>query len=283
MQLQSMKRPVEMPQSDRCSIKLNQRIYGLYGTQGLKVLKNLLNSLMKHLRVHVLEYFIESDGWVRVSFEGEDLEAALNILSTVIGILPETYLDVSKGRMLKCRVLTLKENGLYVDAGLKNITITVPATILKSQVFDGCDMPVEKLERLYMFYRDFPVELYVRDVHKNEVICALSWRWLNWADKIVFSGLGRIYVAGVDLDTVESFINRKPYRDYVLDCIHLGVLEALLLIDPLVNPYDLSNNIGRILKPSVLMSSKPFKGFRKLSYTFQDEVWFNTAPPFQIP
>jgi len=272
-----------MPQSDRCSVKLNQRIYGLYGPQGLKALEKLLNSLMKPLRVHVLEYFIESDGWVEASLKGEDLEAALNLLSTTIGILPKTYLNISKGCMLKCRVLTLKKNGLYVDAGLKNITITIPINILKSQLFDGCYMTAGKLESLYMFYRDFPVELYVREVHDDEIVCALSWRWLNWADEIAFSGLGRIYVAGVDLNTVESVISRKPYRDYVLDRIYLGVLETLLLIDPLVNPYSLSNNIGRILKPSVLMCSKPFKSFRKLSYTFQDETWFNPSPPFQIP
>ncbi|MBS7611381.1 DUF2110 family protein [Candidatus Bathyarchaeota archaeon] len=272
-----------MSLSGRCIVKLNQRIYSLHSSKGLKALEKLLNSLIKALRVRVSEYSIKSDGWVEVSLEGEDLEVCLNLLSTVIGILPKTSLDVSEGRILKCRVLTLNQDGLYVDAGLGNTVITVPMGILKSQVFDGCNMTIENLESLYMLYTDFPVELYVREVHNSSVVCALSWRWLNWAEEIASSGLSRVYIAGVDIDTVENIIDRKPYRDYVLDRIRLGVLETLLLVDPSASLYKLSNYIEKNLKPSILKFSKPSKRLRKLSYTFQDKAWFNPPPPFQIP
>lgn len=272
-----------MSLSRRYSVKLNQRIYGLHSHNGLKALERLLNSLMKALRIRISDYFIESDGWVEVSLEGEDLEVGLNLLSTLFGVLPKTRLDLSKGCMLKCRVLSLKQDGLYVDAGFKNVTVTVPMSILKSQVFDGCDMNIENIESLYTLYMDFPVELYVREIYNNSVVCALSWRWLNWVEEMASSRLGRIYIAGVDVDTVENIINRRPYRDYVLDRIRLGALETLLLIDPPVSLHKLSDIIGKKLKPSVLKPSKPSKHLRKLSYAFQDKAWFNPPPPFQIP
>lgn len=272
-----------MSSSSRYTVKLNQRIYGPYGSKGLKALEKLLNSLMKALRIHISDYHIASDGWVEASLEGEDLEAGLNLISTIIGVLPKTHLDISKGCMLKCRILTLKQDGLYVDAGLKNMVITVPMSILKSQLFNGHNTNIEDLESLYMLYIDFPVELYVREIHDNLITCALSWRWLKWIEEIATSGFNRIYVAGVDLNTIESTLNRKPCRDYILDFIRLGVLETILLADPLINPYKLYNYIEKNLKPSLLKFSKPSKRLRELSYTFQDEAWFNPPPPFQIP
>lgn len=272
-----------MSVGSRYTVKLNQRIYGSYGSKGLKALEKLLNPLMKALRIHISDYHIASNGWVEVSLEGENLEAGVNLISTVIGILPKTHLDISKGCILKCRILTLKQDGLYVDAGLKNLAITVPMNILKSQLFNGHNKTIEDLESLYMLYMNFPVELYVREIYDNLITCALSWRWLKWIEEIVTSGFNRIYVAGVDLNTIESTLNRKPYRDYVLDFIRLGVLETILLIDPLIKPYKLYNYIGKNLKPSILKLSKFSKHLRELSYTFQDEAWFNPSPPFQIP
>lgn len=263
-------------------IRLNQRIYGPYGSKGFNSLKRLLNHQMKALRIRILGYSIRSDGWVEVSLEGEDLEAGLNLLHSTIGILPNTSSDLFKGCMLKCRVLTLKNDGLYADIGLKDTIIIVPIDILRSQLFDGHGMTITDIESLYMLYTDFPIELYVRNVSNGRVICAFSWRWLKWVENIIASNHNRIYVTGVDIDTVEDLLNRKPYVDYILEVIRLGVLETLLLIDPLANLYKLYNYMEKNLKPSILRFSKTPKSFRKISYTIQDEAWFNPPPPFQI-
>jgi len=263
-------------------VRLNQRIYGPYRLDGLKALRNVVKNMLDGLEVDVSEVVVGSEGWAEVFLEGPDVDVAEKVLEEYIGALPKTPKELSKGTLLKGRVLTLKDDGLYVDVGLENLVVKVPTQTLRGQFLDECSTDLEKARRIYMLYSEFPVELYVERFHGETVETRLSWRWLRWVESMSFSGFSKIYVTGLTLRRIRRAIGKTKYRMAVLGYRKLGVLETLITLDPLVNVERFSLWLKKTLDPLTLEFSEPSESLGELAYAVQDEVWLIPSPPFQI-
>jgi len=263
-------------------VRLNQRIYGPYGLDGLKALRNMVKNMLNGIEVEVSEVAVGSRGWAEAFLEGPDTDVAVRILEECIGVLPRKPDEFSKGALLKGRVLTLKDDGLYVDVGLENLVVRVPAQTLRGQLLDVCSMGLEEARRAYMLYGEFPVELYVERLCRETVEARLSWRWLRWVEDMAFSGFSRVYITGLTLRRVKRALGKTRYRLAVLEYRALGVLEILMALDPLVDVERFSLWLRKTLNPLGLGFSEPFESSGKLAYAFQDEVGLTVSPPFQV-
>lgn len=264
-------------------VRLNQRIYGPYGPDGLRVLKNSVRSMLHGLETEVSEVIVGPGDWAEVFLEGADADVAVRVLAECIGILPRKPDELSKVAPLKGRILTLKDEGLYVGIGMKNQVARVPMQTLRRQFIELCSTGLEEIRRAYMLYKEFPVELYIEKFHRGAVEARLSWRWLRWVENISFSGFSLVYVTGLTLRRIRKILRKTRYRQAVLRYRKLGVLESLMFLDPLVDVERFSLWLGKTLNLSTLEFSKPLKSLGEFSYTVQDEVWPTTSPPFQIP
>lgn len=265
------------------AVRLNQRIYGPYGPDGLKALRNSVKNMLHGLMVEVSEVSIGPRGWAEVFLEGPDADVAVRVLEECIGVLPRKPDELSKEALLKGRVLTLKDDGLYVGMGLENLAARVSTQTLRRQLIDACSAGLEEARRVYMLYGEFPVELYVEELRGGTVEARLSWRWLGWVEDLSLSGFSLVYVAGLTLRRVRRAVGNTKYRRAVLGYRKLGVLESLMVLDPLVDVERFSLWVEKTLSPSTLGFSKPPEGLGELAYAVQDEVWPAASPPFQVP
>ncbi|RLI24654.1 hypothetical protein DRO58_07145 [Candidatus Bathyarchaeota archaeon] len=263
-------------------VRLNQRIYGPYGLDGLKALRSIVENMLNGIEVKVSEVAVGSRGWTEAFLEGPDADVAVRILEEHIGVLPRTPDELSEGALLKGRVLTLKDDGLYVDVGLENLAVRVPVQTLRGQFLDVFFMDLEKARRAYMLYSEFPVELYVERLYGDTVEARLSWRWLRWVEDTAFSGFSRVYITGLTLRRVKRALGKTRYRPAVLEYRALGVLETLMALDPLVDVERFSLWLRKTLNPLGLEFSEPFESLGELAYAVQDEVGLTASPPFQI-
>lgn len=265
------------------AVRLNQRIYGPHGSDGLSVLRSLLQNMLHGIEVEVSEVTVGPGSWAEVFLDGSDIDVAVGVLAECIGVLPRVKDELSRGVLLKGRISSLKDDGLYVDVGLKDFVVKVPIRVLRSQLIDACSTKLEEARRIYMLYGEFPVEIYIEEVHRGAVEARLSWRWLRWVEGMSFSGLSLVYVAGLTLRRVRRALRKTKYEQAILGYRKLGALESLILLDPLVEVEGFSRWLEKVLNPLTLEFSKPFKGGGEITYAVQDEVWLTTSPPFQIP
>ena len=237
----------------------------LYSSGSPETFEKLYSSLVSGLKVQLRFVGTTDRGWIQLDVSGEDETAALSLLGREVGLAPVSSDKLKKFSTLKGKIVfsSKSENELYVDLGLPEACdAVVSEKLLRAQLADGKELPLQKLVELFCLYDNVPLEVKivqgVEDANRNVEAC-LSEAQISLFSRWVRCGFDRLIVLGSPFSGVERAVKLTRHSRDIIKVESLGVLEQVVLCKLGTDAVGLIPKLGRYLKFAVLVPFSPKK------------------------
>ena len=239
----------------------------LYSSGSPETFEKLCSSLVSGLEVQLRFVGTTDRGWIQIDVSGEDETAALSLLGREAGLAPVSSDKLKKFSILNGKIVfsSKSENELYVDLGVFSPEVSdavLSEKLLRAQLADGEELPLQKLVELFCLYDNVPLEVKivqgVEDANRNVEAC-LSEAQISLFSRWVRCGFDRLIVLGSPFSGVERAVKLARHSRDIIKVESLGVLEQVVLCKLGTDAVGLIPKLGRYLKFAVLVPFSPKK------------------------
>lgn len=239
----------------------------LYSSGSPETFETLYSSLVSGLQVQLRFAGTTNRGWIQLDVSGEDETAALSLLNREAGLAPVSVDNLKKFSVARGKIVSSSKNAdeLYVDLGVFSphvLDAVLPEKLLRGQLVDGKELPLQTLVELFCLYDNVPLEVkIVQDVGSGNktVEACLSEAQLSLFNRWVSCGFDRLIVLGSTFSEVERAVKLSRHFRDVIKVEPLGVLEQSILCKLGTDAVGLIPKLGRYLKFAVLAPFSPKK------------------------
>ncbi len=249
---------------------IGEKLYGPYKAQGLKSLKDILDELKGNLLVEYRIAGVTPRNWVILEITGQDSEAFANYISQHLGVVAQSFDELSEGDVIRGRVVDSGRvgYGLYVDIGLdKRCDALIPLYSMRNDLARGAKLSARQLIKLFCLYDNLPVEVEIVSVdsRRNEIEAKFSENQLNIFERWMRSSLDRVIAFGATRrQLMEALRKTKHLRD-VVEIQRLGLLEQVAACKLGTDGPGIIAEIGKHLPEVLLHNFSPKKIKQALS------------------
>ena len=159
-----------------------------------RVIRNLIGKLFAKVTFHSFT----TEGWSRVSIDGDDAEVAVELLSRKFGIAPGDIANVALHGNYRGVIRETSSSNLIVDIGInhpKPTFINVKLSALLAQLADGRQSTsIRKITQNYCLLPETPISIRVTRLTANVIEGWLSDSQISIFTRWITSGLERILV-----------------------------------------------------------------------------------------
>ncbi len=225
----------------------------VYNDLQLKLIKELLESMLKGLKADTEISRVTPRRWVQITVSNEDEKVASRYLADEIGLCPTLLKNVEKFSTLRGYVSSIDKKGLNIDLGISSPSIidaTVPLQQLQAQLADGRKIALKKLAELFGFCQNLPLTVKVLSVDResNYIEAVLSERqvelYRSWT-KIL---LDRLVILGASSNRVMLVLKQARCNRDVIDVESLGLFEHAIVCKLGTDAKGLIPKIGKKMR-----------------------------------
>jgi len=238
----------------------------VYYSEQIEVVKNMLRSLLKGLNVEIHELETTKRGWLRISFSGEDENAALSLLERDIGLCAD---KLDKFLTIKAYVTRLDRNGLVLNPGVVfpgDLEAVIPLQQLQAQLVDGRKVAIEKIRELYGLCENMPLTIKIISVGESQAGAMLAERQLRIFRFWTKSLLDRVIVLGASESQIQRALKNAGCQNDIVGIEALGLLEYAIACKFGTDAVGLIPKIGKHLSIAGLTVFNPRKIIEFLNY-----------------
>ena len=247
------------------SITILEKTYGSYKVVALKTFRQRLSNELEGLEVELLKVDTHPKGWIKIELEGEDEEAAYNLLkhnygkTCTLGELEHS--QVRKGKLIQTGKYGF---GLFLDIGvesIKEIDAFLPLHTLRNQLARGQKVPLRKLIEVFglLDYLALSVEIQSIDPLRKKIEVSLSEEQVQAFQGWVNSKLERLFVNGVTRHKLKKIILKSRHFQDIVAIERLGFLEEMIICKRGTNAPGILSEIGPLLPDSQIQLFIPNK------------------------
>lgn len=143
-----------------------------YGFKARKTIEEILRSKLEGLEVKARVVGVAGRGWVKISLEGDDSDAAINLLKKEIGVCPEEIQNVLLGSVLVGHLVKPErcKGGMLVDIGVFSpevVDAEIPLSHLQAVLADGRKVKMDALMKLFNFRDNLPLTVEISRIGQN--------------------------------------------------------------------------------------------------------------------
>ncbi|MGQ9723254.1 MAG: DUF2110 family protein [Candidatus Jordarchaeum sp.] len=237
-----------------------EKIYGPQIELAFHSIRSSIRNEISELKIKMLNIDINERGWIQLTLEGEDAEAAKNFLNYEFG---STYgmSDLHQGLICRGKLVepTKFGYGVYVDIGLDSNKkdVFIPLFKLREQLLNNLRRTLRKIITNFALIENFPLELEIIKVDKetNNIKAKLSDNQVSIFKKWINSALDRIIICGSTRQQIRKAIIKSGHLQDILSIERLGLLEQAVVCKYNTEAPGLISEIGKFL-PNI-----PMKGF----------------------
>jgi hypothetical protein len=236
------------------SLTILEKAYGRYKRFALSAFRTRLSTELEGLEVQLKQISTPQHDWITVEFEGEDAEAASNLLRHRYGSSCSfEQLEINQVRRGKLIETGVYGYGLFVDIGIlsdRQIDGFLSLNTLRRQLAHDTKIPLRTLIDLYGFLDHLPLEIKIDaiDRGKKNVQVSLSDAQIATYRKWVNSKLERLIVGGITRHHLKKAVLRTGHFRDIRAIERLGLLEEMITCKPGTNAPGLLAEIGPLLK-----------------------------------
>jgi hypothetical protein len=242
----------------------------VYSVNQLNQIGDALKLLFEGLDVEAKVLGVAAGRWVQIALSGEDEGIAASYIAKEIGFCPTSFENVKKFARLKGYVASLEKSreALLVDVGVfqpKIVHATIPLSHLQAQLVDGRKVALRKIDELFGFCENLPINIKV--VHVNEVEsrieAELSTRQVEKYDSWQEALLDRLLVVGASLYEVKMTLEQAKLNRDVVNVEPMGMFEHALTCKLGTDAAGLIPKIGKKLPNATfsIFSARRIRGF----------------------
>ncbi len=236
------------------SITILEKTYGTFKVAALNEFHRRLSTELEGLMVQITKIYNNPSNWITLEFEGEDEEAAFNLLTHRYGstcILSDLDINQTrKGRLIQTGKYGF---GLFIDIGIdskKEIDAFLPLHTLRQQLAKNEKIPLRDLAYAYGLIDNLPIEVKIDfiDQLNRKIQVSFSERQLVIFQNWVKSGLERLIVCGISRHRLKKIILQSGHFRDIVAVERIGILEEVLICKRGTNAPGILNEIGKLLK-----------------------------------
>lgn len=247
------------------SITILEKTYGSYKVVALKTFRQTVSKELEGLEVELLKIATRASGWITVELEGEDEEAAYNLLRHNYGktcSLGELELNqIRKGKLFQTGKYGF---GLFLDIGIesvKEIDAFLPLHTLRNQLANDQKVPLRKLIEVFGFLDNLTLTIQIQSIDRlrKNVEVSFSEGQVQVFQEWVKSKLERLFVNGVTRHKLKKIILKSRHFQDVIAIERLGFLEEMIICKRGTNAPGILSEIGPLLPESQIQLFIPNK------------------------
>ena len=245
------------------AITLLEKSYGSYKIAALKAFRNRLSKELGGLEVEIKKIYNNPLDWIIVELEGEDEEAASNLLSHNYGqTCPLSELEANQTRKGKLLETGKYGYGLFIDIGIetqKRFDAFLPLHTLRRQLANDKKVSLRSLINAYGFLDYLSLEINIDSVDQvnKKVQVSLSENQLNIFRKWNKSKLDRLIICGIPRHHLKKMIIRTGHLRDIVAVERIGLLEEIIICKRGTNAPGILSEIGRLLKNAEIQLFMP--------------------------
>lgn len=238
------------------SITILEKTYGSYKISALNAFRHNVSKELEGLEVQVKKIYTHSHDWIIVELEGEDEEAAYNLLEHYYGTtcsLEQLKIEQTrKGKLIQTGKYGF---GLFIDIGIdseKKIDAFLPLHTLRHQLTKDEKIPLRKLIHDYGFLDNLSLEVYIDSIDRlnRKIQVSLSSGQLDIFKKWIRSKLERLIVSGATRHHLKKVIIKSGHLRDIVAIERIGFLEEMIICKQGTNAPGMLSAIGSYLSDS---------------------------------
>jgi len=245
------------------SVTLLEKIYGPNKETAIKAFQHIVTSLIRDLNVKIVRIEKDVKGWIKITLNGEDTEAAKNYLtkefySTVL-INQLKNGDIRKGKLIDVEKYGY---GIYIDIGVISPhpkDALIPLYVLRRQLANNHKVSTRQIIKKYAFMNNLPLEVKIIDVDErfDTIEVELSENQIKKYKKWINQELDRIIICGATRQMIRKAIIKSGHLQDILSIERLGLLEHTVVCKPGTTAQGLIAEIGKYLPKIPMKAFKP--------------------------
>ena len=247
------------------SITLLEKSYGTYKVAALNAFRRNLSKELEGLEVQIKKVNLHPRNWITVEVEGDDEEAAYNLLQHYYGTTC-SFDQLEKDQTRKGKLLQTGKYGygFFIDIGIdsaKIIDAFIPLYALRQQLAKNEKLPLRRLSILYGFLDNLSLEVRIESIDRlqRKIQVVLSDAQINTFEKWIRSKLERLIVVGVTRHHLKKVIINSGHLRDITSIDRLGFLEEMIICKRGTNAPGILSEIGSSLPESQIQLFIPTK------------------------
>ncbi len=252
-------------------ITILEKSYGVHKNAALNAFRNYLSTELEGLEVQSKKIYSHSHNWITIELEGEDEDAAYNLLQHYYGTTCH-FDELETGQIRKGKLIQTGKYGygFFIDIGIdsiKRIDGFLPLFALRRQLAKDEKIPLRKLYELYAFLDNISLKIRIESIDrfKRKIEVSLSEEQINTFKKWVNSKLERLVVGGVTKHHLKKIIIQSGHLRDIVSIDRLGLLEEMVVCKQGTNAPGILSEIGSSLPESQIQLFLPTKVKKYLS------------------
>jgi len=236
----------------------------IYNDNQLKLVEEHLKSSLKGLKVKIEKIQATIQGWIQVTFSGEDEKVALNYLENTIGLCPTHAGNLTRFSTVRGYIMGLSksEDQLQLDIGLmlpKMMNATISLRHLQAQLADGRKIALKKIAELYGFCENIPLTAKIIHLSKDCIEATLSENQLKLYKRWTKSLLDKLVVLGASQQEIRTALKDARCLNDVVGIEQLGLFEHAITCKLGTDAVGLIPKVGKKLTTATLSVFSPKK------------------------
>ncbi len=247
------------------SITILEKTYGSYKVVALKVFRQALSRELEGLEVQIIKLDSHPRGWITIELEGEDEDAAYNLLNHNYGKTC-TFSELEINQIRKGKLIETGKYGygFFIDIGVdstQKIDAFLPLYTLRTQLAKDEKIPLRKLLEIYGFLDHLRLAIKIESIDslRRKIQVSLSQAQVDTFREWVHTKLERLIINGVTRHHLKKIITKTGHFRDVVAIERLGILEEMIVCKPGTNAPGILSKIGPLLPNSEIQLFVPAK------------------------
>lgn len=233
----------------------------IYNNNQLKHVEEHLKSSLKGLKVKIESVQASEQGWIQVTFSGEDEKAVLSYLEKNIGLCPNHINNLTKFSTIKGYITGLdkKEEQLQLDIGPNIVYVIIPLQNLQAQLVDGRKIALKKFVELYGFCESTPLLAKIIRANGNCLEATIAENQLKQYKSWIKSLLDRLIILGASQQEIRTALKDAKCQNDVVGIEQMGLFEHAVICKLGTDAVGLIPKVGKKLPNTTLSVFSPKK------------------------